>query len=170
MSVRDVGQAGASWLPTLQQLLAGTCISAACPVAAGANYSEMEIDLQHLTKINPPSFWNYHYTDFLLKSNQSQWCTALSLESEGLPCIKSVRWWKGRGWLQRGTGSGGKKKKNLWEGFGMKLDVCAPREGTFRRSAQSPRKQMYSIWCAEIKVLEHLTAHLAILSCTFFSS
>lgn len=111
MSVRNVGHAGASWLPTLQQLLVVTCISAACPVAAGANYSEMEIDLQHHTKINPPSFWNYHYTDFLLKSNQSQWCTALSLESEGLPCIKSVRWWKGQGWLQRGTGSGGKKKK-----------------------------------------------------------
>lgn len=39
-----------------------------------------------------------------------------------------------------------KEKKNLYEGFGVKLDVCAPREeGTFRRRAQSLRKQMYSI-------------------------
>lgn len=53
--MRDVGDTGVSWV---LQLLVGTCSSAGCVAAleaAGVNYSEMEIDLQHHTQINPPS-------------------------------------------------------------------------------------------------------------------
>lgn len=53
--LRDVGHTGVSWI---LQLLVGTCSSAghvAALEAAGVNYSEMEIDLQHHTQINPPS-------------------------------------------------------------------------------------------------------------------
>lgn len=148
-----MGHMGASWV---LQLLVGTCSSAGCIAAleaAWVNYSEMEIDLQHHTQINPPSLWNYHYTVVLLRSNQSSWCTALRLKSEGLPCTRSVRWCR----EQQVEGEIAKKKslRRLQSGVEYLFPVG---EGTCRRR----EADVFYLMC-EIKASEHLAAHLAIL-------